>query len=466
MVSTKLKSVLGLLASGALLLSSGAHAAAQSSMPAPGLPAPGVPGSSLPGSLQPGGQSGSAQQAPGDAGDTKTLPQGTSDFTPLPSHPAPAPNRGLLVSQKVFAIAEGNGSGSATTQGLTAKKVTYRTTDSVGGQLTTSGVLTVPKQPWRGRGPRPLVAVAPGTQGVGKHCDASNAFRTGVQLRINPVDAVMPYEAVIVAPLLAAGYAVVAIDHPRDPHTGSQKYVDNIASGQALIDAAAASLQAMGAPKETKVGFTGYSQGGGAAGWAAENVHRYAPELSVKASYVGAPPSDLMQVMRAVDGSLIAGVLAYATNQTLDNIPELREELEQQELSPLGLHTLRVNDSLCIAGSAFASGLADTRTMMRSRQSLMQVAHRYPQLLQALERQKLGQDHPRHPVLLGSGRHDDIIPHGQVTDVFHAWRSKGTPVRYRVDETPHLPGKLGINHMIPYMADLPHILALFKRHLG
>ena len=390
----------------------------------------------------------------------------TSDFTPLPSHPAPIPGHGSLVATETFGLFDGNGSGSASNQTLSAKKVTYTTTDSLGGKLTTSGVLTVPKQRWQGKGPRPLVAVAPGTQGAGKQCDASNAFRTGIQMRLNPFDAVFPYEGMIVAPLLAQGFAVVTIDYPRDPVTGSQKYVDNIASGQALIDAAAASLTAMGAPKNTAIGFSGYSQGGGASGWAAENVHRYAPDLNVKASYVGAPPSDLKQVMRAVDGSLIAGVLGYSANQVFDNVPELRKDLVPKELNARGTHMLQVNDELCIGGSALASGLQSTRSMTKSGQSLAQITARYPQLEQALTRQKLGQDYPRHRVLVGAGINDDIIPFGQVNDVQHAWKSKGASVVFNVDPTFAIPGKLGVNHLLPYALDLPDIIAFFARNLN
>ena len=40
----------------------------------------------------------------------------------------------------------------------------------------------------------------------------------------------------------------------------------------------------------------------------------YAPELNIKGTYAGAPPTDLLSVMNAVDGSSIVHVLGYAIN--------------------------------------------------------------------------------------------------------------------------------------------------------
>ena len=67
-------------------------------------------------------------------------------------------------------------------------------------------------------------------------------------------------------------------------------------------------MEFVGAAADSPIGFDGYSQGGGAAAGAADHAATYAPELNVKGTFAGAPPADLLEVVKAVDNHMIAGV--------------------------------------------------------------------------------------------------------------------------------------------------------------
>ncbi|PMC62174.1 hypothetical protein CJ204_06900 [Corynebacterium xerosis] len=152
---------------------------------------------------------------------------------------------------------------------------------------------------------------------------------------------------ILAAEHLSRGAAGVIIDHHRNPDTGSQEYVDNISSGQSLLDAAIAA-RGLGVDPAAPVGLHGYSQGGGTSGWVAENAHVYARDLN--------------------DG---------------------------------GRRWLDASDGLCIGGSIIDSGFRSTKDFTASGGSLKEVIfERYPFILDELERQELGKRTPTHPTML------------------------------------------------------------------
>ena len=60
-----------------------------------------------------------------------------------------------------------------------ATRFAYSSQALGGERLPVVGTLLVPQAPWHGPGPRPLVAFAPGTQGIGSACQASKLTPEG-----------------------------------------------------------------------------------------------------------------------------------------------------------------------------------------------------------------------------------------------------------------------------------------------
>ena len=300
---------------------------------------------------------------------------------------------------------------------------------------------------------------------MGEHCDPSNAPVEGVAfIPGTPPDASIAYESIFMVEHVKRGATVVMIDHHRSLDTGAQEYVDNIASGQSMLDAGVA-LRELGTDPAAPTAIYGYSQGGSAAGWAAEHASRYAPELNVVASAAGAPPSDLNAVLDSVDGGLLMGVLGYAAVGLLSKDTALRDEIYDTVLNDRGREWFDMAGRTCVVGTALDSAFTDTSDLTVDGSSLKEVLGRYPQILAEMERQKLGKGAPTAPTMLYGSIGDDVIPIGQIRELRDAWEAKGAPITYVEDQTPMIPGQLAIGHGPALLANAVGVVDFLWAHL-
>jgi hypothetical protein len=181
----------------------------------------------------------------------------------------------------------------------TAWQLRYRSTTALGLPTVVSGIVLVPAAPFPGT--RPLVAYAPGTQGWGDQCAPSKTIAAGA---FNELFAVNN--------LLARGWAVVVSDYPGLGTRGAHHYNVGIAEGLAVLDSlrAATRLPGAGLGPSAPVAIAGYSQGGGAAGWAAQLQPRYAPELRLVGVAGGGTPANLRAVAEHINGTFWFAFLA------------------------------------------------------------------------------------------------------------------------------------------------------------
>lgn len=188
---------------------------------------------------------------------------------------------------------------------MKAWKIKYVSTDVRGARIAVSGFVAVPNATWTGGGSRPTVAFTPGTLGSGSQCALSK------QMAGDQVDS---YEAGNLQKFLQAGYAVVASDGVGYMNGQVHTYTVGLNAGHAILDAVRASRQIpFGSLKsDSKVGITGYSEGGFNSLWAAQLASSYAPELNVVGAAAGGVPGDLKLVAERLNGSSFAGFLADA----------------------------------------------------------------------------------------------------------------------------------------------------------
>lgn len=232
-------------------------------------------------------------------------------YTPPTPLPSVAPGDVLRSRPSVFTL---DPAARTPVPGITATQVLYRSTDANGAANAVSGTVLVPDAPWLGLGSRPLVAWAVGTRGVGDACAPSYTLSTGTD-----------YEGLFIQAALNRGWAVAVSDYEGLGTPGLHTYVVGQSEGRALLDMARAAtrLPGSGLSSSTPVGLMGYSQGGGAAGWAAELAGSYAPELKVKGTAAGGIPGDLTAVADFVEGGP-AVALALLASLGLDAAyPEL-----------------------------------------------------------------------------------------------------------------------------------------------
>ena len=181
--------------------------------------------------------------------------------------------------------------------------VAYVSTDANGNQLVVTGTVAVPWAAWTGRGARPIIDYAVGTQGMDQTCAPSRQWFTNFPG--------FEYEDANINADLSAGYTVIVTDYEwaGTTNTPPATYMVALAEGHAVLDMAKAALELPGAglTDADPVIVAGYSQGGGGALEAGEQWPTYAPSVHLVGVSAGGVPGNLPAVQAASNGALSAG---------------------------------------------------------------------------------------------------------------------------------------------------------------
>ncbi|MFI5822424.1 alpha/beta fold hydrolase [Streptomyces rishiriensis] len=334
----------------------------------------------------------------------------------------------------------------------TATRLMYKSTDSAGRPMAVTGAYIEPSARWRGRGARPLVAVAPGTMGQGDQCAASLGLEH--PLVINGQTLAVGYEDLAVYRLLARGVAVVVTDYTGLGSTDRlHTYVNRVDEAHAVLDAvrAARALDGTSLTAGSRVALFGYSQGGGATAAAAELQPSYAPDVVLAGTYAGAPPADLVAVTKAIDGSDLAGALGWSVNGFLESDPALKP-IAEAHLNAAGRAALKDLSTMCVGDALLAYNSARSTAWTTDGRSISDVVASEPALKAFLADQRIGTREPASPVRVATGTADDLVPHAQARALAVAWCAKGADVTYKPVILPGV-GRSLINHVTPLLVD-------------
>ncbi|MFF8611568.1 lipase family protein [Streptomyces sp. NPDC015350] len=335
----------------------------------------------------------------------------------------------------------------------TATRLMYKSTDSTGRPVAVTGAYIEPSAAWKGTGPRPLVAVASGTMGQGDQCAPSFALQHPLTLNGDTMS--VGYEALSIYRILSTGAAVVVTDYVGLGATDRlHTYVNRLDQAHALLDAARAARAVPGASvtAASRTGLYGYSQGGGASAAAAELQPSYAPDVPLSGTYSGAPPADLTSVMKGIDGSALAGALAWSISGFAQSDPDLRAIVDAN-ISATGRAALADASTMCVGDALFGYGFAKSNKWTTSGKSLGDIIAADPRARAALDKQRIGTLKPAGPVRLATGIQDDIVPHGQARQLAVDWCAKGADVTYDAVVLPNLGDKILTNHLVPLITD-------------
>ncbi|TWF93389.1 lipase family protein [Saccharopolyspora dendranthemae] len=335
----------------------------------------------------------------------------------------------------------------------TATRLMYKTTDSNGKPAAVTGAYIEPSAPWKGEGPRPVVAVAPGTMGQGDSCSASQGLERPIAFNGDHVS--VGYEDIAIYRLLAEGNAVVVTDYVGLGTTDRlHTYVNRIDGGHAVLDAvrAARSLPETSITGDSRVALYGYSQGGGATASASELQPTYAPDVELAGAYVGAPPANLTEVIEGIDGSALVGAIGWSLNGFLQTNPDLKP-IADQHINEDGKAALEDLSSRCIGDGIARYAFNKTSNWTTTGQSLGEVVEAEPAVREVLDAQLLGTTKPATPVRVTTGVQDDIVPHDQARQLAVDWCSAGGEVTYTPVQLPDLGKGLITNHVTPLLAD-------------
>ncbi|MFH8529706.1 lipase family protein [Streptomyces tendae] len=399
-----------------------------------------------------GAQAVPAAAADGPAGDSATTTSRGVEIPAFYTPPSELPGAdGTLIRHEPLPLAlslpgiDGPLPGRAT-------RLMYKSTDANGEAVAVTGAYIEPAAKWRGDGPRPLVAVAPGTMGQGDQCAASMALEH--PLRLNGQTVSVGYEDLSVYRLLLRGVAVIVTDYVGLGTTDRlHTYVNRVDGAHAVLDAvrAARSLDSASVTSESRVGLFGYSQGGGATAAAAELQPSYAPDVQLAGTYAGAPPADLTEVTEAIDGSDLAGALGWSLNGFLQTEPALRP-IADRYINEAGQEALKDLSTMCVGDALFGYGGDSSTDWTKTGQSISDVIRAEPVLQTFLAEQRIGSLKPAGPVRVATGTSDDLVPHGQARRLAVDWCGKGAQVTYVPVLLPGVGSGL-LNHFAPLLAD-------------
>ncbi|SON60413.1 putative inactive lipase [Mycobacterium simulans] len=319
-----------------------------------------------------------------------------------------------------------------------------------GGPTAVTGTYFEPNNPWPGTGPRPLIALAPGTQGMGDQCAPSRVFNQGIHYS-GGLDLAFGYEEVIVSILVFRGYAVVVTDYEGLGTPGVETFGNRLAQGQALLDAARAALRLPGTSLNPHgpVALWGYSQGGGAAASAAELAPSYAPDLNIVGVFAGAPPADLAEMLPYVDGSILAGGIGYVINGLIAAYPEI-EPAVREKLTPAGADMLAKTQNQCTLETVLTYGFHRLNEYFT--EDPVELVRQEP-FRSLLDEQRIGRHKPAVPVLIDINRFDPLVPWTAASQLGRDWCAQGADVQFHTNEQPPLWNKLGINHVLCLLVD-------------
>lgn len=376
-----------------------------------------------------------------------TIPDFYSPPTELPA------TNGALIRQEPLPLGLGIPGLDGRPMPGTATRLMYRSTDSNGQPAAVTGAYIEPSAAWKGGGARPLVAVAVGTMGQGDQCAPSMALQ--YPLTLNGETLSVGYEALAIYRLLSTGTAVVVTDYVGLGATDRlHTYVNRVDEGHALLDAARAAHAVPGASitPASRTGLYGYSQGGGASAAAAELQPSYAPDVALAGTYSGAPPADLTAVMKGIDGSALAGALAWSINGFAQSDPDVRSVVEAN-INTAGKAALKDASTMCVGDAILGYGFARSSKWTNSGKSIGDVIAAEPRAQAALDKQRIGNLRPAGPVRLATGVQDDIVPHAQARRLAVDWCAKGANVTYDAIILPNLGDKILTNHVVPLITD-------------
>jgi Secretory lipase len=288
-----------------------------------------------------------------------------------------------------------------------AWQVLYRSTTALGGPTAVSGTVLVPLAPFAGA--RPVVAYAAGTQGWGDQCAPSKSIAAGVfdeQFAVNN--------------LLGQGWAVVVTDYPGLGTPGDETYNVGIPEGYAVLDAlrAATRLPETGLQPSAAMAIEGYSQGGGAADWAAQLQPTYAPELRLAGVAGGGTPANLQAVARNINGTawfaFLAGT-AIGFNAAYPAI-DFRQYLTAEGQAAMDQLSMQCQATALLQ---FAGKRIEDYTIG----GINPIGE--PPVKAVLDLNNLGAIGPAVPVLQYHGLVDEIIPWRVETDLHDRWCAAG-----------------------------------------
>ncbi|MEU6483505.1 lipase family protein [Streptomyces sp. NPDC046887] len=331
----------------------------------------------------------------------------------VPPSPLPAGGNGEVIKQQ-----------PSNYPGTKATRIMYLSRNAKNQPIPVTGTIIVPTQAWTGAGPRPIVAYAPFTSGMGDQCAPSKTL-----VGEGAPDMTTSFQNSFVNGLLGKGFAVAQTDYEGLGTPGEHPYAMRLSEARTTLDVlrAAQRLPGTGLDPRAPLGIAGYSEGGGAAASAAEMASSYAPELPIKGVYSGAAPADKATLAKALDGGMYAGFLGYA----LIGIDTAYPESHIGDLAnAAGQQFLEEARKTCTVEAVFKYLFKQSSSLTKDGRPVSAYLSQAP-FDRIVAENRIGTAKPAAPVLVQHSAFDDVIPYNVGKQLAKDWCAQGADIEFR-----------------------------------
>jgi pimeloyl-ACP methyl ester carboxylesterase len=270
-------------------------------------------------------------------------------------------------------------------------RILYHSRNRTGQDIAVSGLAIVPLTPVPAGGRRAIYAWAHGTVGQGDQCAPSRQIRDNLPVYGG-------YEVL-------QGIALVETDYEGLGTPGEPTYLEGISEGHAVLDSVRAAAQLPGVGPPGAVVIAGHSQGGGAALWAAQLAHTYAPELDVRGVVALAPAAHFETIVQAMSAPPFNRYLGYMILATDGLHAAYGNAFDpSQVLTPAALAYLPKASTECVdATIAHWMNKPITSVMAHDPSTV-------PSMARIFAAESPGSTNPGMPIFLAQGTQDDQVP--------------------------------------------------------
>ncbi len=177
-----------------------------------------------------------------------------------------------------------------------AHRIIYRSQDKDGKITFSSGMIYIPNK--AASSPRPIVAWAHGTIGMGDSCAPSRQKVPVVENSINWVDA-----------MLQKGWIVTATDYSGLGTPGVEPYLVGQGEANDVLNSVRAAKNFPGSDAGNQFAIWGHSQGGHSALFSSSRVKSYLPEYKLVGTVASAPAAELESLFSQQQNSAVAWII-------------------------------------------------------------------------------------------------------------------------------------------------------------
>lgn len=219
--------------------------------------------------------------------------------------------------------------------GGTGQRILYRTQRADGSNTFASGMVFVPSAPTNS--PRPVVAWAHGTIGMGDDCAPTRLS--------DPIAKLNWFST-----MLERGWVVTATDYAGLGTPGTEQYLVGNSEAHDVLNSVRAARQVANAQASNQFAVWGHSQGGHSALFTAQNASSYAPELQLISTVASAPAAELVPLLNQQYNTSVAWVIGP---EVLVSWPNAYPSLNINSVTtPIGLRNYEQIAQQCISSAA------------------------------------------------------------------------------------------------------------------